>query len=56
MNLLLCVIEESSGLKINFHKSDFFCYGETKRRKHEYTEFFGCDTGSYLFVYLGIPL
>jgi len=43
-------------LRLTSTKVIFFCYGETKRRKHEYTEFFGCDTGSYLFVYLGIPL
>jgi hypothetical protein len=27
MKLLLCAFEQLSGLKINFNKSDFFCYG-----------------------------
>lgn len=28
MKLLLCVFEQLSGLKINFHKSEIFCYGK----------------------------
>ena len=31
MKLLLCAFEQLSGLKINFHKSELFCYGESKR-------------------------
>ena len=27
MKLLLCVFEQLSGLKINYHKSDIFCFG-----------------------------
>ena len=30
MKLLLSVFEQLSGLKINFHKSEIFCYGEAK--------------------------
>jgi hypothetical protein len=30
MKLLLCVFERLSGLKINFYKSELFCYGEAK--------------------------
>jgi hypothetical protein len=30
MKLLLCVFEQLSWLKINFHKCEIFCYGEAK--------------------------
>jgi hypothetical protein len=30
MKLLLSVFEQLSGLKINFHKSEIFYYGEAK--------------------------
>jgi hypothetical protein len=29
--LLLCALEQLSGLKINFRKSELFCYGAAKR-------------------------
>ena len=56
MKLLLCVFEQLSGLKINFHKSEIFCYGEAKHHEQEYTELFGCGLGPYPFRYLGIPM
>jgi hypothetical protein len=28
--LLLCVFEQASGLKINFHKSELFCFGQAQ--------------------------
>ena len=42
MKLLLSVFEQLSGLKINFHKSEIFCYGEAKQYETEYAEMFGC--------------
>ena len=30
MKLLLRAFEQLSGLKINFHKSEMFCYGDAK--------------------------
>ena len=32
MKLLLCAFEQLSGLKINFHKSELFCFGEAKNQ------------------------
>jgi hypothetical protein len=32
LKLLLCTFEKLSGLKINFHKSDLFGFGEIKER------------------------
>jgi hypothetical protein len=56
MKLLLCVFEQLSGFKINFHKSELFCYGETKECEEHYTELFGCGMGQYPFKYLGLPM
>lgn len=30
LKLILCAFEQLSGLKINFHKSKIFCFGEAK--------------------------
>jgi hypothetical protein len=56
MKLLLCAFEKLSSLKINFHKSELFCYGEAKGMEDQYTELFGCGLGKYPFKYLGIPM
>jgi hypothetical protein len=56
MKLLLCAFEQLSGLKINFHKSELFCYGTAKSNQNEYVQIFGCDLGSFPFRYLGIPM
>ncbi|WVZ81320.1 LOW QUALITY PROTEIN: hypothetical protein U9M48_028710, partial [Paspalum notatum var. saurae] len=44
------------GLKINFHKSEIFCFGEAKEWESQYSNLFGCRVGSYPFRYLGIPM
>jgi len=56
LKLVLCAFEKLSGLKINFHKSELFCFGETKDRVAEYVELFGCKEGVLPFRYLGIPM
>lgn len=56
MKLLLFVFEQLSGLKINFHKSELYCFGEAKDFENEYMELFGCSTGQFPFRYLGIPI
>jgi hypothetical protein len=30
MKLVLCIFEQLSGLKLNFHKSDVYCFGKAK--------------------------
>ncbi|WVZ57553.1 LOW QUALITY PROTEIN: hypothetical protein U9M48_007925 [Paspalum notatum var. saurae] len=45
-----------SGLKINFHKNESFCFGEAKEWESQYSNLFGCRVGSYPFRYLGIPM
>jgi hypothetical protein len=56
LKLLLCVVEQLLGLKINFHKNELFCYEEAKEWENQYTELFGCGKGHYPFKYLGIPM
>jgi hypothetical protein len=56
LKLLFCMFEQLSGLKINFHKSEFFCYGAAKEMEEFYTSLFGCNIGTYPFRYLGIPM
>jgi hypothetical protein len=52
--LILCAFEQLSGLKINFHKSEVFCFGEAKQHEQQYAQLFGCRKGNYPFRYLGI--
>jgi hypothetical protein len=56
LKLLLIVFEELSDLKINFHKSEVFYFGEAKDNESQYEQLFGCKKGSFPFKYLGIPM
>jgi hypothetical protein len=56
MKLVLCIFEQLSGLKINFHKSELFCFRKAKEVENDYKILFGCDIGSLPFRYLGIPI
>ena len=38
MKTILCAFEQLSGLKINFHKSEIFCFGEAKNYERQYME------------------
>jgi hypothetical protein len=56
MKLVLCIFEQLSGLKINFHKSEIFCFGNAKEVENDYKQLFGCESGNLPFKYLGIPI
>jgi hypothetical protein len=56
MKLVLCIFKQLSGLKINFHKSEIFCFGKAIEMEADYKTLFGCDIGSLPFKYLGIPI
>jgi retron-type reverse transcriptase len=56
MKLLLSTFEELFDLKINFHKSDVFYFGEAKDYGSQYEQLFGCKKGSFPFKYLSIPM
>jgi hypothetical protein len=56
IKLLLSAFEQMSGLKINFHKSELFYFGQSKVDESQYAKLFSCQIGSYPFRYLGIPM
>jgi hypothetical protein len=56
MKLLLSTFEQLSGLKINFHKSEIFCFGKAKDQEVFYSQLFGCEIGKYPFRYFGLPM
>ena len=56
MKLILAFFEQLSGLKINFHKSELYCFGKAMEEQQQYRIIFGCEIGSLPFKYLGIPI
>jgi hypothetical protein len=56
LKIMLSVFEQLSGLKINFDKSEMFCYGKAKDWHFEYSQIFGCELGAMPFRYLGISM
>jgi hypothetical protein len=56
MKLILYLFEQLSGLKINFHKSELYCFSQAKDLEDSYKELFGCESGSFPLKYLGIPI
>jgi hypothetical protein len=56
LKLVLSAIQNLSGLKINFHKSELFSFWEFKERVSEYVQLFGCREGTWPFKYLGIRM
>jgi hypothetical protein len=56
LKLILSAFEKLLGLKINFHKSGLYCFGEPQDHTQLYAELFGCNQGEFLIRYLGIPI
>ena len=56
LKFILCVFEQMSGLKINFDKSELYCFGEAEDRKMQYEMIFSCVSGQLPMKYLGIPI
>ena len=56
LKLKLSAFEQLSGLKINFHKSESFCFDEAQDAVAQYAEIFGCEQGQFPIKYLGIPI
>jgi hypothetical protein len=54
--ITVCFQEIVGPQKINFQKSEIFCYGQAREMEVQYTELFGCGLGEYPFRYLGIPM
>jgi hypothetical protein len=45
LKLILTAVEQLFGLKINFHKSELFCFGEALNEVTTYANLFGCGQG-----------
>jgi hypothetical protein len=56
MKLILYLFEQLSGLKINFHKSELYYFGQAKVLEESYKELFGCESATFPFKYLDIPI
>jgi hypothetical protein len=56
MKLLLYAFEQASSLKINFHQSELFCFGEAQEATNQYAKLFCCRTSEFPLKYLGIPI
>jgi hypothetical protein len=56
LKLILAAFEQLSGLKINFQKSELFCFGESQNSANVCAELFGCGHGQFPIRYLGIPI
>jgi hypothetical protein len=56
MKFILCLFEQDSRLKINFHKSEIFCLGAAEERSQQYSEIFTCPIVVLPMKYLGMPI
>jgi hypothetical protein len=56
LKLILSAFEQLFGLKIKFHKSELFCYGEAQDKVNVYADLFGCRQVQFPMRYLGIPI
>lgn len=54
LKLLFLAFKQASGLKINYHKSEFLCFDLSEEEENSYLFLFGCKKGTYPFRYLGI--
>jgi hypothetical protein len=53
LKLILAAFEQLSGLKINFHQSELFCFGEVQNKASQYADLFVVGRASFLFVIWG---
>ena len=42
MKLVLCLFGQLFGLKINFNKSELFCFEKANKEQDDYKRLFGC--------------
>lgn len=56
LKFILCLFEQMSGLKINFHKSEIFCLGEAVDKEFWYADIFTCPSNCLPMKYLGVPI
>jgi hypothetical protein len=56
LKFILILFEKMSGLKINFHKSEVYCFGNANNNKEAYAEIFTCPIKNLPICYLGVPI
>jgi hypothetical protein len=56
LKLILSAFDQLSGLKINFHKSELYCFGEAQDEVSAYADLFDCGQDQFPMRYLGIPI
>jgi hypothetical protein len=56
MKFILCLFEQVSGLKINFHNSEFFCLGDARERSQQYSEIFTRPIAKLPMKFIGMPI
>lgn len=56
LKLLLYAFEQLSALKINFHRSEIFCFGKAQEFETQHSQLFKCMSGKFPFKYLDIPM
>jgi hypothetical protein len=56
LKIILCLFEQMSDLKINFHKSDIYCLGQAQANVAAFEEIFTCKVGKLPMKYLGVPI
>jgi hypothetical protein len=54
LKFILCLFEQMSGLKINFHKSEIFCLGKAVEKEMWYADIFTCPHSCLPMKYLGV--
>jgi hypothetical protein len=53
IKLLLLAFEQVWGLRINYHKSELFCFGQARDVDSHYINLFGCKKGNIHSYILG---
>jgi hypothetical protein len=56
LKALLNTFAESTGLRLNYHKSSIYPINVMAERMEQLVNTFGCQIGSFPFPYLGLPM
>jgi hypothetical protein len=56
LKFILIFFEKMCGLKINFQKSEVYCFGHANNNKDAYAEIFTCPIKNFPMSYLGVPI
>jgi len=51
MKIIFCAFEQLLGPKINFYKSEIFCFGEAKNFESQYMKLIGCNLDTFPILF-----